>query len=52
MTERWRCPHGLTLTETCEACDADLARELLRHWQQPVAEAQRVIEEAERGKAE
>jgi len=52
MTERWKCAHGLHLEETCGACDAELARELLRHWQKPVAEAQRVLEEAERERAE
>lgn len=48
MTEQWRCSHGLSLRETCEACDKELAEEILRRWQQPVHEAERVIEIGEK----
>jgi hypothetical protein len=47
MTEPQRCSHGLTLRETCEACDREWATEILRRWQQPVHEAERVIEGGE-----
>lgn len=48
MTERWKCAHGLHLEEKCEACDTELARDVLRHWGQAVREAERVVEEAEK----
>jgi hypothetical protein len=48
MTERWRCAHGLTLSEQCEACDKELALETVRRHGQMVDEARRVIAEAER----
>lgn len=51
MTECWRCAHGLTLSEKCEACDRELAEEILRRWGKDVADAQKVVEEAEKERA-
>lgn len=48
MTERWRCAHGLTLSEHCDACEVENARELVRHWGQPVDEARKLIEQIEK----
>jgi hypothetical protein len=45
MTERWRCAHGLTLSEHCDACEVENARELVRHWGAPVDEARKLIEQ-------
>lgn len=48
MTEPQRCSHGLTLREKCEACDREWAEEILRRWGQPVDDARKQLEEAER----
>jgi hypothetical protein len=46
MTERWRCAHGLTLSEHCDACEVENAREVLRRYGEPVDEARRVVDAA------
>jgi hypothetical protein len=52
MTERWRCTHGLTLDERCDACEVEEAREVVRRWKPVVDEAERRIEQIERERAQ
>lgn len=47
-----KCSHGIAWQDECHECDVVWAREVLRHWQKPVAEAQRVVEEVERVKTQ
>lgn len=47
MTEQYRCRHGLTLTENCDACEIEMAMERDRRLGPIVDEARRVIEQAE-----
>lgn len=46
MTEHWRCAHGLSLTEKCEACEKELALETVRRFGSAVDEARALIAEA------
>lgn len=43
MTEHWRCAHGLTLFDVCDACELELARERDQRLGPMVDEARRVI---------
>lgn len=43
MTEHYRCRHGLTLSENCDACEIDAARELVDHWGSAIDAARRLI---------
>ena len=42
---RYRCIHGLTLTEPCKQCDLAAAQAVLDQWSTAVDEARKVVEE-------
>ncbi len=46
-----RCSHGIAWTDECPECDLVWAKQIIEHWAKPVADAQRVVEDAEREKA-
>lgn len=43
MTEHYRCRHGLTLGENCDACEIEAARETDRRYGLAVDEARKLI---------
>ena len=43
MTNHYKCRHGLTLAENCDACELELARERDQRLGPMVDEARRVI---------
>lgn len=45
MTERWKCSHGLTLSENCDACELEIARERDQRLGPLVDEARKLIEQ-------
>lgn len=45
MNHGYTCRHGLSLTEQCEACDKEIAQDILRRWGKPVDDAREVIEQ-------
>lgn len=52
MIERWKCKHGLTLSDRCDACEVEEARETVRRHGEEVDAARRLIERTERESAE
>lgn len=46
MTEHYRCRHGLTLAEDCDACEIEMAMENERRFGLLVDEARKTIAEA------
>jgi len=42
---RYRCIHGLTLTERCKQCDLAAAQAVLEKWSEAVDDARKVVEE-------
>ena len=45
-SKTWTCSHGKTISEQCNQCDVENARETLRRWGSAVDEARKVIAEA------
>lgn len=46
MATQYYCRHGLTLADTCDACEVEAAREYDRRYGPGVDEARKVITEA------